>query len=408
MPWSWGEVAVFKILWFIRGYVCLEICGASPGWALNGLSDAGVPFWNVCWQDSLTVRICVPRRYVETVFQVAEKAMCDCRQIKTSGLPVYLHQLAGRPVLVVMTLLSLLTVIILQQFVFFYEVSGNETVSQEEILRELSDLGIGFGVYGPSIHPQWVKDNLLSAMPQLQWVTVTQNGCRAQVVVRERTQTPQTESRKGYANVIATRAGVITQQSVFAGQAQFQVGDTVSKGDLLVSGIVDLERIYVLEQASAEVFARTWRDSTVVIPTVFTKKTEYLREKQVMWLLIGQRRIKIFGNSGISGGSCDKMKETKKLSLPGGLELPVSLEIETLRWYEPITEKMPEATAKELLSTWVERRAVTHMRAGQVLQKNYALEESDGCYLLRSTLECHEMIAQVVPGQWKNEEFIHD
>ena len=41
------------------------------------------------------------------------------------------------------------------------------------------------------------------------------------------------------------------------------------------------------------------------------------------------------------------------------------------------------------------------MVAGEILHERHRLNEADGVYYLRSTLECHEMIAQV-----KDEEII--
>lgn len=399
---------MYRFLWFLRGYICLEICGASPGWALNRLTAERIAFWNVRWMDSLTVRICIPTRRFHAAYQASGKAMCDCRLIKTMGLPKYIRRFFHRPVLIAMILLSVISVSILQQFVFFYQVIGNEVTPEDQILRELHSLGIGFGTYGPSIHPQWVKDHMLAALPQLEWVTVTQTGCHGRVIVRERTETPQTQGRKGFSNVVAHRGGIITEQNVFAGQAQFHVGDTVSEGEVLVSGIVDLERIYVLEQANAEIFARTWHDSTVVIPSTYTEKAEITRKGYAIWLVIGQNRIKIFGNSGISGAECDKMKKTKTLCLPGGLKLPISLDIETVRYYEAAEQALEEHTAMQMLSAAAEQRAIQQMQAGQILQRNYSISQKGRRYELKSTLECHEMIAKVIPGQWKNEDMSDD
>lgn len=71
------------------------------------------------------------------------------------------------------------------KFVFFYDVVGNETVPEAQILRELQNLGVGFGTYGPS-HVRRAENRMLLQIPKLQWLTVQQSGMRACVVVRER------------------------------------------------------------------------------------------------------------------------------------------------------------------------------------------------------------------------------
>ena len=250
----------------LLGQTALELFGADPATALNRLTAGRIPFWDIVWKDQFTVSVVVPSKAVGHARAAAEKAMCEVREGKTRGALPWLRRLLRRPVLVLCLLFNLAAALILPQFVFFYEVVGNETVPEAQILRALEELGVGFGTFGPDIRPQWIKDHMLNLIPELQWITVTQNGCLAQVVVRERLELPETEDRTAPAHVVATQSGIITSQSILAGQALFGVGDTVVAGDRLVSGLVDLERTYILEHANAEIYARTWRKGTVYTP----------------------------------------------------------------------------------------------------------------------------------------------
>ena len=396
-----------KLIWYIRGYAVLEICGASPERAMNRLTAERIPFWDFLWLDSLTVQISVLKRDVSKAMKQSEAAMCDVLCIREHGFLTKYSGFLRRPVLIFCLLLTLLSACLLQRYILFYDVIGNETIPEELIIRELQSIGIGFGKKGASIRPQWVKDHMIGILPQLQWLTITQNGCRAQVVVRERIPVPQTISQKGFANVVATQSGIITSQSILAGQRLYQVGDTVNKGDVLVSGIVDLERIYVLENARAEIFARTWRSKTVKIPSTYTKKSPQTEIRRCFWLVIGNKRIKIFGNSGISYASCDKMIAIKEPELPEDLHLPIRLEIETFRMYESERSQMDISEAKTILMDYAEQRARSDMIAGEILKRTDSMEEG-ACFTLHTTMECHEMIAESVPAKWNNEEFAND
>lgn len=399
---------MLRLIYFLRGFVILEFCGASPEWVLNRLTEARVAFWDIQWIDSLTLRVKVFRDKQLTACTLAEAAMCDSRVISSHGIYLSIDRLLRRPVLLAMVFLCLMSMLVLPCFVFFFEVHGNETIPEQLILQELEQAGVHFGIFGPNIYPRRVKDHMIEALPKLQWVTVEQHGCRAVIEVREREEIPQTETKKGFANVIATQSGIITKQSVFTGQPQFQVGDTVLKGDILVSGIVDLERTYLIERANAEIYARTWRKIPACLPSSYIRKTVNNEKDYCVWLILGGRRIKIFGNSGISYSSCDKMINTKELALPGGFSLPVSMEIETFSFYEVAEHKMERDTAESLLAQYAATFATEQMRAGEILREKYALQEQDGIYWLEATLECHEMIAEVVEAKWKNEEFVND
>lgn len=392
----------------ILGQTALEICGADPASALNRLTAGRIPFWDIDWKDAFTVSVVVPSKAVDRARAAAEKAMCEVREGRQQGAPHFLRRLLGRPVLVAVLLLNLAAALILPQFVFFYEVEGNETVPEEKILRALAELDVGFGTFGPQIRPQWIKDHILNMIPELQWITVTQNGCVAQVVVRERLEMPETEDRTALSHVVATQSGVITSQSILAGQALCAVGDTVIAGQRLVSGVVDLERTYALENAKAEIYARTWRKGTAYTPDSCLRKTYTGQVCRSVWLELGNRRIKIFGNSGILASSCDKMIERKPLTLPGGYELPVALVIETCRPYTLEEVSLTPLDGQLRLEAYVEDAVSGAMVAGKILERSFSISRIDGCFRLDWLLECEEMIAQQVEFQYTEEDFTHD
>lgn len=387
-------------IWFLRGYLIIELTGATPQWALNRLTQQRIPFWSVSWLDEFTVRLAIPRSYLKEAERCIGLGMCHTSSCWETGAPKLIKSTLHRPVMLIFLVLSALIVGLLPQFVLFYQVIGNDAVPETQILRALDEIGVSFGIYGPDIDPERISNQVLKKIPELEWITVNQNGCRAQVIIRERPDIPEIYNRKGLANVVATKSGVITKQSILAGQAVHQVGDTVLEGDLLVSGMVDLERTCTVEYARAEIFAKTWRKSETVIPKTYGSKVYSGETETTVWLCIGEKRMKIFGNSGISPWNCDKITNKKSLQLPGGLLFPVSVEIETRHFYETKTTDLSSDQATEILQTFTEQTAVNEMIAGQILQRRHQLIDYQGCYRLNTVLECHEMIGKSVQMQW--------
>ena len=165
---------------------------------------------------------------------------------------------------------------------------------------------------------------------------------------------------------------------------------------------------YVLENADAEVFARTWRRKRICIPETYIFKGDCVKNYKQIWLTVGKRRIKIFGNSSNIVDSCDKMIKKSEWNLPGGLHLPLSLEMEHVRVYDRAIKKMNEETAARILTEKAVEDSKQNMRAGVILDMHHRCQVSDGRYILEADLECHEMIAQTVPAKWMNEDVIHD
>jgi similar to stage IV sporulation protein len=169
-------------------------------------------------------------------------------------------------------------------------------------------------------------------MEELSWLAVNITGSRAEVIVREREPKPEIVDESRPSNVIAAKSGIITRMEVLAGEAQTEAGRTVLEGDLLVSGIYDLEGAewsgislgsrYV--HAMANVYARTWYTLSVQTPLTGTGKDYTGRERTKYALLFGRHRINFYTNAGISFEDYDKIKENRPLRLPGGLTFPVS------------------------------------------------------------------------------------
>ena len=397
-----------RLLWFLLGYGIVNICGASPQWVLNTLTARRIPFWDLQWDDPLEVRICVFRRDLAAVERAAADSQCNVVRTTEVGCRKSLRRLLQRPVLLLAMLFTVVSLWIVPKFLLFYEVSGNDTVPEQQILRELERLGVGFGTFGPDIKPRWIKDHMLNAIEQLQWITVTQNGCKAQIIVRERPQTPETVDRKGYAHVVAAQSGLVERMSVLSGQPMVQPGEFVLEGDVLVSGLVDAERVFLMEYAQAEVFARTWRKTTVKVPQSALEKNRTGEEFCSIWLEIGNRRIKIFGNSGISTATCDKMISREILTLPDGSVLPVSLLVERLRPWQGSAVVLDREAASAMLTQRVEQTLLQQMQAGEILSHQVQLHRQDGCFVLISVAECREMIARTVEAKWSEEDFADD
>lgn len=389
-----------KLFRYLFGYVVVQLCGASVHSTLNLLSKRRIPFWNTEWVDELTVCICICEKDLSGMQECCEKSMCDWRCIEKTGARYSLHGLQKRPVLVGGLIFGVLLSAILPMFVLFYQVSGNQTVPQEQILRELRSVNVGFGTFGPNIHPQWIKDHLLQTIPQLQWITVVQNGCRAQVIVRERKRIPETEDRKAVSHIVASRGGIITSQSVLAGQAMQNVGDTVTKGQLLVSGFVDLDRTVLLQHANAEIYARTWYENTIATPERYISKVGEGKTQHCVWLRFGEKRIKLYGNSGIYHGSCDKMINNMTVTMPGGLELPICLEIQSFHSQKCLEETVSAEQVQTDLGDFLRRQLLDRMIAGEIVHQDIKLTQVGGCYQLHAVTECHEMIARSVDAEW--------
>lgn len=394
-----------KLYRYIHGYRRILITGASADRFINQLSELRIPFWGIEWIDEFSLWISVFPKDEARVLLAANRTLCNVELLNQVGASEALRGVFSRYVFLVGVAACLCTVLFFQNFLLFYDVSGNVTVSDDAILRGLESIGIGVGTLGADLNPKWIKDHMLELFPQLQWVTVTQNGSCANVVVRERPQTPMLSDRRVLANVIASKAGMITEQYILEGQALKQPGDLVEAGEMLVSGVVDLETRFSIVRAKAEIYAKTWYNKDIAIPEKCLNKCTDGTSSWCLWLEIGKRRIKIFGNSGISHTDCDKMINRKILTLPSDVKLPVSLLIEHFDAYDAVSANNSAADAQQMAMTYAETVLHDNMIAGEILHSDSTVVRADGVFRVKASFACQEMIAKTVEGKWNKEDY---
>ena len=396
---------------YLRGFVTVTVWGAFPERLLNLCAQHRLGFWGLEWTDETEFRFTVPFREYPRLERLAQKAMCELRTPRQSGLPSFLISLRKRWAFVAGMALCLLALCFLSRVVLTVDVEGNETVPTAVILSELSRLGLRPGAYGPLLEEQEIANAALIELKDLSFLSVNLYGCRAQVQVREAKKAPERPDTTVPADLVSVAGGIVTQVTATAGQPLVQEGDTVVEGDVLVTGFMDLPEIgysetnagmYVV-RASGQVWARTWRTLRASIPLTAQVKDYTGASKSLFSLDFFGRRVNFYQNSGISYARYDKIVETMALPLPGGGTLPVSLTRETAREYETAPVELDRDGAAALLER--------DLRAGL----GEILKQTDGTCLrsdctavvdgdtLTVTLlaECTEQIARTVEREGK-------
>ncbi len=394
------------IINFLRGSVLFTVTGVFPERFLNLCAQAGVGFWDLEWLDPHTLRLRVSRRDARRVGPLAEKVLCEARARRHLGFPYFLAGFRKRYALLLGLALSLAAVCLLSRFVLTIEVSGNETVSTAAILTELSRQGVRVGAYGPGLDVRRISQESLLRLDGLAWMSINLHGTRAEVLVREKLPEPEVRDESTPANVVAQADGVILDLEVLDGQAAFQEGEAVLRGEVVISGTMDLrEPEYSavdagqrLVHARGNVWARTYRTLTAQIPLEAQVK-RYTGEEETQWsLLVLGRTVNFFGKGGVFSEGYDKIVETHPLTLPGGRVMPLALRRTEYRAY--VTE--PAALNAGAARSMLEERLLERLDAligedGEVLDTVFTVREEDGMLAVTLRAECREQIGREVP-----------
>ena len=377
----------------LAGMVQAELTSADMARTLDAVNNSGIQIWNAVPQGDLTIRFCIRRSDWRRLTELMRRRGERLQLIGRSGIYWSAKGMLGRPVLMIGLVFFLAFVLFVPSRIYFVQVEGNAAIPDNLILEAAEESGICFGASRRAVRSEKMKNELLSALPQLQWAGVNTYGCVAVISVRERSTTETASTQDTISSIVAARDGIILSCTATRGNMLCIVGQAVQAGDVLISGFTDCGLAVTATRAEGEIMAETRRELMIATPSEYQIRSGIQDRTTKYSLIIGKKRINFYKGSGIWDTSCGKMYTEYHLTLPGGFQLPVTLVKEVETTYELSVGR--QETAETILEQAAERYLRQIMVAGSITNSDTLITEADGVSFLTGEYACTEMIGRV-------------
>lgn len=383
----------------ITGIVRIRITGRKPERALNRLTEEDIKFGKLKKLSENTIELTINGMKYHAAEALCRSAGFEVTLISKSGIPFFLRRFKKRYVLFFAPIICVAAAFYLSFFIWELEVSGNETISKGEILAALEEAGVGIGTFGMGIDQEITRSLVLSDINKLSWLTVNVSGCRARVIVRERIDRPEIIDEGLPSEVRSGKTGIIEKMNVYMGKALVEAGDTVVLGQTIITGALDSRSSGTRHvHAMGDVYARTWYEISASMPLEYTAKRYTGKNIEKKSLIIGNIRLNLYFNAGISMVNYDKITTTQRMKI-GGFLLPVSVEKSVYREYEEIPCMTDAAYAEAALKKRLLARLNEIIADGELRMTRYEVTKENGIFTLTLSAECLEQIGVVSPLQ---------
>ncbi len=380
----------------LAGQMVVELTSADLPGAYSAINARRIPLFSVRQSDLLTAQFTIYRRDYKQLSALAEERSETLKLITKKGVYWSLLSLCKRPVLLCGVTALLILTLFLPTRVLFVRVTGNRTIPERAITEAAENCGIRFGASRRQVRSEKVKNNLLSLLPELKWAGVNTYGCVAVISVTER-EIQETADEEGVSSIVACRDGIIEECTVTRGTALCTVGQAVTQGQTLISGYTDCGITILATRAQGEVYAQTIRQISAVTPASIQVKTGITETEYRFSLLLGKKRINLWKGSGIYQGSCDRMYQEYRITLPGGFQLPIALAVEEITYYTSAEQLQP--SQEEMLTAFAEKYLSEQMTAGTILERDASVSRQQDVWLLEGRYVCREMIGREIREQ---------
>jgi similar to stage IV sporulation protein len=318
----------------LKGYVTIHVLGKKGERFINLALRMNVELWNIKREkDYLIVNLSIAG--YRKMWQQCRKENIPIKIIRKKGTPFLLHKLRKRKVFSVGLVLFILAIYLISSFIWFIDVTGLETIDYNQFSTFLKEQDLKVGTIKYFIDTEKLEQNIKLAFPQIAWVSVNVKGTQVLVEVVEKEGEESTD--KGPANVIAAKDGVITKILVLSGQQEVNVGDTVAKNQLLISGQLfnGETRTHMLVRAFGIIEARVWYEG---YGEALQQETVYKETGN----LVTVKYIELFGKKvriskkNIPYEKYSKVISAQKLTIK---DSPLPFKLITERYYEIKGEK---------------------------------------------------------------------
>ena len=384
---------------FFGGSYTLIVSSDHRTAAMNLCMQMGLQYTDFVWIQDGSIRFSCSARGAKRFLAACRAQGIEVEVAERKGLPERLILLKARVGLVIGALLSVLLVFVSGLFVWDVQVTGNETLSEGEVLEELRVCGFGVGSYLPSLRVREIENRVLFLSERIGWLSINVEGTVARVqIIEHRSENSGTDesSSKNPANLIAMCDGQIEYLELYRGNVVVSVGQAVKKGELLVGGLYESPTGgFRYTRAAGRVMARTERTIEIEIPLSFEEKVydePYLEEIELSFFNFSH---KIFKNSGNSDVLCDIIKYNSNLGQLGSNRLPLSFSRVEVRPYHLEQRERSAEQALELCYAELSERLASLSGEVQLLQKELVTEVGESSVILVCTLTCIENIALV-------------
>ena len=380
-----------------RGSVSVRVRGAAIERFLNACARADVHLRAVRRVDVNELTCCLSIHDLRVLRHHMRRTGCRLHITGRQGAPFVLARFLRRRVLVAGCGLLLALWFVLGNFLWVIDLRIDPGLPRDAVTAQLRELGIYTGAPLWTIEETLVRDLLINSFEEVGWATVARRGNAARVEVRARVVDPELLDENAHTGIAAARDGIITDLTVTGGEALVKRGDTVEKGDLLITALVHPrteEAQPYLTHGSGRVMARTWRTITVSAPAEQPEKRYTGKIRTQYAFIFGNKRINLYFGSGITGNTCDKIIEKYDLRLSDIMVLPIALVRQTYRFYELVPADDAAARAGTMAET-TERR-LRESIDGEVLKFTWTQDADAPAFTVRCRAACEEQIGTEV------------
>ncbi len=220
---------------YITGYVLIELSGDTCTQILNFAAKNGIPVYSFKWKNDCVIGYTTVNGF-KSLKNAKHNSNIRVKILKKGGLIFLAAKYRRRYGIAVGAALFFIILKIMSLFIWNIDVEAPNEIDKSEVVDMCEKIGVRQGMLKSKINPTVMAQKLLMEDKGLAWASLNIEGCNLTVNV---TGAKSNQKDDLPSNLIADRDGTVEKIDVTSGNVLVKVGQNVTKGDILVAGIME-------------------------------------------------------------------------------------------------------------------------------------------------------------------------
>ena len=318
-------MAIKTLLKYILGYVRITVEGYYIERFINICTTNKILIWNLKREKGVKLHLNIGIQDFYRAIEVAKKLKCKVKIEKKRGIPFIINKYRKRKVFLISLIIILVALYVSSNYVWNIEVQVEDNLKLENIENDIQEVGLRTGMRKNKVNIEEIVNKIRLKRNDISWIGINLDGTNAIVKVVKAKEAPEIINEKEFSNIVAKKAGTITEIIAQNGTAQVKAGDNVETGQILIQGTMEGKYTGIRYVHSlGEVKAIVKYTKTIRIPLKEERNVETGNKETKYKINFNKFQINFYKTLS-KFKIYDTIEEEKKFKVFSNLYLPISV-----------------------------------------------------------------------------------
>ena len=227
------------LLRYIMGYVRITIEGYYIERFINICTTNRILIWNLKREKGIKLHLNIGIKDFYIATKIAKKLQCKIKIEKKRGLPFIINRYRKRKIFLSALVVIFIVLCISSNYIWNIDIQIEDNQQLNDIAEDIKEAGLQTGMQKKEVKTEEIINKIRLKRADISWIGISLKGTNAIVRVVKAKEAPDLIDEKECCNIVAKKAGTITQIIAQNGTAQVKIGDTVQEGQILIQGTME-------------------------------------------------------------------------------------------------------------------------------------------------------------------------